>query len=78
MTNHLLTPRQAYLAMCEFLRKECELNNWKPVDVRGLLAELELEGEWVSADPGSTFQFEEAIEKVLNEGSHFDRSQRRT
>lgn len=72
MGGKLLTVRQAYLAMCEYLHRECELNNWKEVDVRGLFSELELEGEWQSACPGSTDQFEEAVEKVLNEGSRFD------
>lgn len=72
MEEKLLTVRQAYLAMCEYLHTECELNNWKEIDVRGLFSEIELEGEWQSACPGSIDQFEEAVEKVLKHGSRFD------
>ena len=72
MQEQVLTLKQAYLAMCEYLHKECELNNWKEVDIRGILAELELEGSWQSADPGATFQFEDAVKTVLGQRSRFD------
>jgi len=58
--------------MCEYIYKECELNDWKEVDLRSLLSELELEGEWQSADPGAIDQFEEALAVVLNGNSRFD------
>ena len=77
MDEKVLTVRQAYLVMCECLHKECELNNWKEVDVRGLLTELELEGQWQSACPGSTDQFEEAVEIVLKHGSRYDLQSKR-
>lgn len=70
--NDKLTVKQAYLTMCEYLYRECELNNWKEVDVRGVISELELEGEWQSADPGSIVRFEEAVQVVLNGESRFE------
>jgi hypothetical protein len=71
-SEKLLTLKQAYLVMCEYLYRECELNNWQEIDLRSLLSDMELEGKWRSADPGAIIQFEDAVKKVLTEGSSFD------
>lgn len=58
--------------MAEYLIEECKLNNGKPVDVRGVVAELDLVGPWESADDGCTLMFEDAVRKVLAGESAFD------
>jgi hypothetical protein len=72
MQEEMLTLKQAYLSMCEYLYKELELNNWKDVSVRSILAEVELEDEWNSTDPNAVLQFEEVVKAVLVQGSRFD------
>lgn len=62
-----ITARQAYLAMFEFLREECELAGQDhKVDLRALLAEMEPEVSGSTADPGGVLSFADAIRKVLS------------
>lgn len=68
----LITIKQAYLAMAEYLLEECRLEAGRAVDARGIVAELELVGPWESSSEGCTEMFEKAVEKVLAEGSAFD------
>ncbi|WP_237067954.1 hypothetical protein [Microbulbifer guangxiensis] len=68
----LITIKQAYLAMAEYLLEECQLEAGRAVDARGIVAELELVGPWESSSEGCTEMFEKAVEKVLTEGSVFD------
>lgn len=61
----LLTPRQAYLAMLEFLRTEFELAvPGHIVHLGGLLSELEPTTDGSSEDPGGVATFVEAVKKV--------------
>lgn len=62
----LLTPRQAYLAMLEFLRAEFELTPPPhTVHLGGLLAELEPTTNGSSGDPGGVETFAKAVQKIL-------------
>lgn len=67
-----ITIKEAYLAMAEYLIEESNLNAGKPVDVRGVIAEMDLVGPWESADDGCTQMFEDAVSKVLAGGSSID------
>lgn len=61
-----LTAREAYQAMLEFLRMEFELAGGDGmVHLGGLLAELELETNGESSDPGGTLQFADAVGRVM-------------
>jgi len=65
-----LSPREAYLAMYEFLRIEFELTGNQPeIHLGGLLAEMEPEADGSTSDPGAAETFVDAIEKVL--GSNY-------
>ena len=64
----LLTPRQAYLAMVEFLSSELNLSKDGTIHLGGLLAELEPESNGSSADPGGVLTFADALVKVLSPG----------
>ena len=65
----LLTPRQAYLAMYEFLRTEFNLTGpAHTVHLGGLLAELEPTRDGLSDDPGGVETFSEAVRTVLSGG----------
>lgn len=62
-----LTPRQAYMAMYEFLRTEFKLTApTHTVHLGGLLAELQPTRDGSSEDPGGVETFCEAIQKVLS------------
>ena len=62
-----LTPRQAYLAMLEFLNTEFELaGEEKTIHLGGLLAELQPESDGSSSDPGGVLTFADAVVKVLS------------
>ena len=62
-----LTPRQAYLAMLEFLNSEFELaGTEKTVHLGGLLAELAPESDGSSSDPGGVLTFTDAVVEVLS------------
>ena len=64
-----LTPRQAYLAMIEFLNAEFDLAGAeKTVHLGGLLAELAPEKDGSSSDPGGVITFADAVAKVLSPG----------
>lgn len=70
--NKILSTKDAYLAMCEYLKREIALNEGRDVDVRGVVAELELIKPWGSAAEGCTEIFEECVENVLEGTSVFD------
>lgn len=64
-----LTPRQAYLAMLEYLATEFELaGENKTVHLGGLLAEMEPEADGSTSNPGAALTFADAIQKVLEPG----------
>jgi hypothetical protein len=64
-----LTPRQAYLAMLEYLSTEFELaGDDKTVHLGGLLAEMEPEEDGSTSDPGAGLTFADAIRKVFEPG----------
>jgi hypothetical protein len=66
-TLPMLTPRQAYMAMVEFLRVEFELaGNDKIIHLGGLLAEIEPQSDGTSADPGGVQTFADAITIVTS------------
>ena len=66
-TLPMLTPRQAYLAMVEFLRAEFALAGQdKIIHLGGLLAEIEPESNGSSADPGGVLTFADAITMVTS------------
>ena len=60
---------QAYLAMYEFLNMEMKINEQEEVHLGGLLAEMNIEENGESADPGAIAQFEDAVQKILAEKS---------
>ena len=64
-----LTPREAYLALVEFLRMELELSDDPTVDLRALIAEMNPEPSGTSADPGGVQQFIEAVLRVRAAGA---------
>ncbi|HFB0255824.1 TPA: hypothetical protein WND00_002177, partial [Neisseria gonorrhoeae] len=62
-----LTPRQAYLAMLEFLATEFNLaGEQKTIHLGGLLAEMALEDDGSTSDPGAALTFVDAIHKVTS------------
>ena len=62
----MLSPRQAYLAMLEFLKTEFELSGeGKTVHLGGLIAEMEPEANGSTSDPGAALTFVDAIQTVL-------------
>jgi len=62
-----LTPRQAYLAMLEFLGTELELaGKEETIHLGGLLAEMAPEDDGSTSDPGAGLTFADAIQKVLS------------
>ena len=62
-----LTPRQAYLAMVEFLKTEFELSGSEgSIHLGGLLAEMAPDNDGSTSDPGAGETFAEAIRKVLS------------
>ena len=63
----MLTAREAYLALVEFLRMELEISGPR-IDLRGLLAEVEPEISGTSADPGGVETFVDAVRKVTSPG----------
>jgi len=68
----LLTPREAYLALVEFLRMELELAGDNPmVDLRALLAEIQPEADGTSADPGGVETFVDAVLRVKAKGARW-------
>jgi hypothetical protein len=65
-----LTPHQAYAAMVEFLRIEFELAGTAgEIKLGGLLAEMQIEPNGGSADPGAMEQFRDAVSVVLGRGT---------
>lgn len=61
----VLSGKEAYEAMLEFLRAELELAGGNGmVHLGGLLSELELMENGDSADPGGTLQFLDAVNLV--------------
>ena len=62
-TEPLLTPRQAYLAMLEFLRRYYERG--QSDEIGGLLGGLSLLGDGQPADPAQTADWEWAVRAVL-------------
>ena len=63
----LLTARQAYLAMLEFIGTEVELaGDNKLIHLGGLLAEMEPEADGSTSDPGAGITFADAVQKVLS------------
>lgn len=65
-----LTPQQAYAAMIEFLSKEFELAGpSREIHLGGLLAEMQIEPNGSSADPGAIDQFCDAVAVVLARGT---------
>jgi hypothetical protein len=65
-----LSPQQAYAAMVEFLRIEFELaGSSGKIHLGGLLAEMQIEPNGSSADPGAMEQFREAVAVVLARGA---------
>ena len=65
----LITPRQAYLAMYEFLSIEFDLAGAdKMVHLGGLLTEVAPERGGSTGDPGAAETFAEALQKVLTPG----------
>lgn len=62
----VLSGKDAYLVMLEFLRMEFELAGRDgTVHLGGLLSELELGVSGESSDPGGAAQFEEAFKRVM-------------
>lgn len=62
-----LNPRQAYLAMLEFLETEFALaGGQKTIHLGGLLAEMALEDDGSTSDPGAARTFADAIQKVIS------------
>jgi ribosomal protein S27E len=63
----LLTSRQAYLALLEFLREE---KQWADkdgrIDLLGLLCEMEPEPSGETADPGAADTFHECLLRVID------------
>ena len=66
-TEPVLTSRQAYLAMRQYLLTEFDLaGDDKVVHLGGLLAEMEPERDGTTSDNGAWETFLESIEQVLS------------
>lgn len=62
----MLTARQAYLAMLEFLNTEYEIiGEDKTIELGGLISEMEPEEDGSTSDPGAAHTFADAIQTVL-------------
>jgi hypothetical protein len=67
----MLTAREAYLALVQFLRMELDLcGPDSRIDLVGLLAEMDPESTGTSADPGGVEQFVDAVLRVKSEGGN--------